>query len=1315
MRGPLRRISQGCPSTILAPATLVFLLTIAPSASLAGNYKVYTTYLWHLQQPNYWPEKLNGANRYMFAYEQLGGSPTYPGHPANNLADIFGKDDRVAVYQYRTRDAVAAMNQPDAGAQISYSGVLIENIQSLGNHNSLGYSPDWNSAIREAMGWTTTRGKRKIEPVGFPYHHALVPLIDKDALVKEISINKEIWWKAWNGNPDKSDHPKGFRCPEEAFTERIIKQLVQAGYEWVIVANHHLARTLSNYVPLHGKGLYDPPNRADQVNGTGDHWWSGEIDGRGATLAVPFCYQAHRAKYVDPESGQEYKIIIVPMGDILSYRDGYSQQGTETIDSNIAPYASYDHPCITLFCHDGDNAWGGGYSYYMEAVPNFVSSAASKGYRPTTIQTFLDENPPPQNDVVHVEDGAWVNAADDWGHPQFLNWLWYPQRDRNSPEYDYNDPSTYADIEHGWAEDFRNWAVIVAAQNYVSTAEQVYKLNGGSVADWKIQEPVQPDGTDNGANDVELAWHFFLPALTSGYMYYGTSLDMEVKPTLACNRAVSYATNVLAAYPADHDQTGPTVFVPQRYPYNPGSTNYGAQYGYRSWVAPSDFYIWTLAYDVSGITSVVLKVRVDNDGVNPLDNNDNETYAGGPSVGSWTSYQMNRRSGDTFVSNIFNNSEIDFFIMPTAIADEYWYHLTGYNNQLLDYYIEARDAYGNLKKTDIQHVYVGSQGGGTPVVFSPAEPEDCDDLVTRYDATDRILSNTSPVFLTITFDNWSTSNNYQMASAGGAVWTFTNSVPSGATNAVVNFRNNDGSLVDDNSGDNWSVTIRPCSSNASSSVDFSPAQPNGCDDVTITYHPGDGPLASATGVYIHVGRNGWQDIISPDPAMTSTTGGSWSYTYSIPDATRQINCAFNDGNGTWDNNGGNDWAVSVENCSGGTNQTIRFAEGSPQISSDPTNGQNHAGDSFDFVLSGGDAVTTDQGGFGSFGHLYFNYDSSNLYVGATDCSLSGGDNNAMIIFLDFNTLSDNAGNLWDKSGPPNGLDYLHNLAFDPPMDIAIVLGDEYGDGTFPHFDLGNGYDFGQGVFYLSATSFVPVDGAHLSQFDGSGTNATTSTDDDGDRLTERWEASIPWSSLNATGIGSITSCRVAGIFANDSVSGNDRYLSGNYLGRAATNDADRDAYGNFAFTFVTLTGLEVGFPDADSDGDGLPDDWETRYFGGPTNAVWNMDNDGDGFNNREEYLLGTHPLSGFSTFVVTNLNAAVEYPRITWSTVGGKNYAVEFCDDLSGQPFQTAVEITEDDVADGVNSSETYLDDYSDTGGPPTNGLRCYRVRLVTQ
>jgi len=681
--------------------------------------QVHTSYLWHMQQPNYWPEtSLWHPYHYQTvreSYELKTSGNAHniysdgKSHPLNDLQEIFSKDDRVAAYQYRLKDAVQSISgYSEAGAQVNYSGCLIENVNSLAENGQWGYSLAWKQNFKEARSWKTTGGQPRMDITGFTFHHALSPLLSDEVLRKQIQAHRLIYSETFGNSPQYS---KGYWPAECAFSERIIKVLVEEGFEWSIIANSHLSRTLSDYPLNYGTNgcNIDPPNPADIIPRQGNNWWNGQIDGRGGTFAAPFSYQAHKAKYVDPENGNEYKITVVPMADLLSYKDGFSQMGTGDIDNYIAPYSDPSQPCMVLLAHDGDNAWGGGYDYYNNAVPNFCGAAAAKGYVPTTIQQFLNDHPVPETDIVHVEDGAWVNAANDWGHPQFINWMW--------PLY---DPSDYSFNPNGWTEDVRNWAVLVAAENYVITADE---LSGGS----DIQQIVYPGSSSSKA---ERAWHHLLPAYTSGYMYYGMALDMEVKQSLAGNLAIGFAKEVLNAHP-NEDNTPPSVFIPQRYPYNPGGIGFGPTYGYQQHTNSSDFHVWTLAYDINGIQSAVLRYRCDKDGLNPLTNNENETYAGGAGVGSWSSVPMDTKLFPA--GNITGNPDVDFFIMPEAIANIYWAEISGLKDTLVDYFVEMSDSKGNMVRTAIQHVYIGNESGGgggnERISWSPENPTK-DDIIT---------------------------------------------------------------------------------------------------------------------------------------------------------------------------------------------------------------------------------------------------------------------------------------------------------------------------------------------------------------------------------------------------------------------------------------------------------------------------------------------------------------------------------------------------------------------------------------------------------
>ena len=54
-----------------------------------------------------------------------------------------------------------------------------------------------------------------------------------------------------------------------------------------------------------------------------------------------------------------------------------------------------------------------------------------QGYVATTIQQYLSEHPVDEKDVVHVEDGGWVNPDGDFGSPQSLQWN-YPLMPNNA-------------------------------------------------------------------------------------------------------------------------------------------------------------------------------------------------------------------------------------------------------------------------------------------------------------------------------------------------------------------------------------------------------------------------------------------------------------------------------------------------------------------------------------------------------------------------------------------------------------------------------------------------------------------------------------------------------------------------------------------------------------------------------------------------------------------------------------------------------------------------------------------------------------------
>jgi len=573
---------------------------------------------------------------------------------------------------------------------------------------------------------------------------------------------------------------------------------------------------------------------------------------------MPFGFQLHYGRYVDPATGEESKIILAPSDQAFGWKDSYS-----TWDLGlIAPVAARNNPAkpSLVFCaHDGDNAWSGGSSYYNEWVGQMASTAAGDGYEPTTIEQFINDFPPDANDVVHVEDGGWVFADGDMGSPSFINWNWPPSY--TSAGANVVDPSL------GVTDKGDNWRVIIATENRVKTAQQISGITPN------VDQVRDPGSFSTTPNGVELGWHYYLGSLDSGFVYYGCHDDECLRAIVAQSNAVrnvnAYLSNLT------NDTTPPTVFIPQRSPWNPGGTNFGVQYGYKTVVAAnSDFWIWTYAYDVSGITNVSLQIRVN--GTNPPTSDQFKTYAGGALAGAWQTTNMTQRI--TTDSSGFT---------PQFIADYYYSRVTGISNGFVDYYVSATDAHGNLYKSPIQHVYVGAGSGGSssssgnsgPVSVSPTDPVAGNAVTVRYTATGRGLAAASQVYLHLGWNNYTTIVTPDTAMAFNAAsnwWECTVTVSNIATTMNCTFNNGAG-IWDNNGGANWNFTLTtnstPLPPPAPASMSAAVAGPG---QISLTWSA----AATATG-YI-VSRDG--TALATNSTTTYTDSGltlNTTYCYSV--------------------------------------------------------------------------------------------------------------------------------------------------------------------------------------------------------------------------------------------------------------------------------------------------------------------------------------------------------------------------------------------------------------------------------------------------
>jgi hypothetical protein len=664
-------------------------LLCEPPARADGG--VYITYLWHLHQPIYWPDqRAGGSDHYEAAWDTIRQQDAGRAHPRPEiLRNIFGVDDRVAAYQGRLRDALRSLLwSPDAGAQVSCSGALIENVQSLGAARQLRYGPAWDQPHREARQWATSGGYPRMDLVHFTYHHSLAPLLSEETLEMELRIHQRQMELTWGTSPPLS---QGYFPTEGAFSLRMIPVLKRVGIEWSIIANNHLSRACADFPLVVGSGgeNCDLPNPADQLNppqGAANYKRLRIERGMSPAAAMPFAFRPHYARYVDPATGEASRLVVVPADQALGWRDSYARWDLGLLnDLNSRSDPAY--PSLVLLAHDGDNAWSGGYSYYMEWVRDFARQATGRGYRPTTVDQFLQDFPPDPDEVVHVEDGGWVYADGDFGSPVFLNWHWPPGY--RSGGVHVVDPS------RGTSDKADVWRVIIATENRVKTAQQIADVVP------RIDQVRDPGSFSTTPNAVELGWHYYLAGLDSGFVYYGCPGDECQRPVVAQANALRHVDPILAANP-ELDATPPTVFLPQRHPWNPGAANFGAQYSYR--LTPfrnSDFWVWTYAYDVSGIAELTLYYRAN--GLRPPLEDQYQTYQSGPDTGPWVAIPMAAR----VVTPVLGRR-------PEYVADYYYARVTGLSNTYVDYFVRAVDQLGNTYDSPIQHVYVAPDPGAAP-------------------------------------------------------------------------------------------------------------------------------------------------------------------------------------------------------------------------------------------------------------------------------------------------------------------------------------------------------------------------------------------------------------------------------------------------------------------------------------------------------------------------------------------------------------------------------------------------------------------------
>lgn len=125
---------------------------------------------------------------------------------------------------------------------------------------------------------------------------------------------------------------------------------------------------------------------------------------------------------------------------------------------------------------------------------------------------------------------------------------------------------------------------------------------------------------------------------------------------------------------------------------------------------------------------------------------------------------------------------------------------------------------------------------------------------------------------------------------------------------------------------------------------------------------------------------------------------------------------------------------------------------------------------------------------------------------------------------------------------------------------------------------------------------------------------------------------------------------------------------------------------------------------ADSDQDGMSDDFEQQYFGSATAGVANADSDGDGLTNVQEFLAGTDPTNANSTLRITSIRRQGNDIVLTIPSVANKRYRVQ------GGPTLTPPSWADTIILPALATSGSR--DVTISNGA-TSGNRFFRVSVV--
>ena len=120
-------------------------------------------------------------------------------------------------------------------------------------------------------------------------------------------------------------------------------------------------------------------------------------------------------------------------------------------------------------------------------------------------------------------------------------------------------------------------------------------------------------------------------------------------------------------------------------------------------------------------------------------------------------------------------------------------------------------------------------------------------------------------------------------------------------------------------------------------------------------------------------------------------------------------------------------------------------------------------------------------------------------------------------------------------------------------------------------------------------------------------------------------------------------------------------------------------------SFSNVTSNPAALTITDTDGDGIPNYWETQY-GLSTSVQNNGDSDGDGSSDKNEFLAGTNPASATSRLVASVVKSIAPAGfKVSFTAQSNRSYTIQYKNALSDSAWTTLVQVP---AAYGVRAIE---------------------------